>query len=143
MASKGKSDVKVLKGQEGAPLLSVLSTNNPTYILSRTKAENKVLDYVKRVRSWQSNARHSTFPSSSPPLDKPPIRRRGHLRQPERCRPQNGHAEDSPRARRKGRSLAKNIRYTLLSLAFLIISPYICGKFDQERPRFLSRTREI
>jgi hypothetical protein len=52
MASKAKSDVKVLKGQDGARLCSVLLTNDdPSYILSRTKAENKVLDYVKRVRS--------------------------------------------------------------------------------------------
>ena len=52
MSSKAKSDVKVLKGQDGAHLFSVLLTDNdPSYILSRTKAENKVLDYVKRVRS--------------------------------------------------------------------------------------------
>jgi hypothetical protein len=52
MASKVKSDVKVLKGQDGARLfLALLTNNDPSYILSRTKAENKVLDYVKRVRS--------------------------------------------------------------------------------------------
>ena len=52
MASKAKSDVKVLKGQDGARICSVLLPNDdPSYILSRTKAENKVLDYVKRVRS--------------------------------------------------------------------------------------------
>jgi hypothetical protein len=52
MTSKAKSDVKVLKGQDGARLSSVLLTNDdPSYILSRVKAENKVLDYVKRVSS--------------------------------------------------------------------------------------------
>lgn len=49
MASKAKSDVKVLKGQDGARL----TINQPMIRLtySRTKAENKVLDYVKRVRN--------------------------------------------------------------------------------------------
>jgi hypothetical protein len=52
MSSKAKSDVKVLKGQDGAHLFSAPLTNNEfSYILSRMKAENKVLDYVKRVRS--------------------------------------------------------------------------------------------
>jgi hypothetical protein len=94
----------------------LLTSNDPSYM--RTKAENKVLDYVKRVRIWQSNA--SMFSSSSPLLDKPSIRGRRHLRQPERRCPQNRHAEGPPRARRKGRAHAENIRYSLPSSHFLI-----------------------
>ena len=40
MASKGKSDVKVLKGQDGARLCSVLLTNNdPSYTLAHESGE--------------------------------------------------------------------------------------------------------
>ena len=49
MASKAKPDVKVLKGQDGARLLHYLPITIP-FTYSRTKAEHKVLDYVKRVR---------------------------------------------------------------------------------------------
>ncbi len=122
MASKAKSDVKVLKGQDGARFLLIRSLHNdPSYVLSRSKAENKVFDYVKRVRSFAvTNAPHSTCFSSLSLLDKPSIRRRRHLRQPERCRPQNSNAEDPPRARRKGRGHAENLRYCFFFSLFPI-----------------------
>ena len=124
MASKAKSDVKVLKGQDGAHLYQVLLVNNdPPYMLSCRKAENKVLDYIKRVLS---NTCHSTFSSSSPLLDKPPIRCRRHLRQSEGRRPQNSHAKDPYCARRKGRAHAENIRYSFLSRVSHHF-PYICA----------------
>ena len=49
MTSKAKSDVKALKGQDGTHFTLVY--NGRSYVPSRPKAENKVLDYIKRVRS--------------------------------------------------------------------------------------------
>ena len=52
------------------------------------------------------------FPHPHHPSDKPPIRRRRHLCQSQRRRPKNSYAEDPPRARRKGRGHAENLRYS-------------------------------
>jgi hypothetical protein len=49
MTSKAKSDVKALKGQDGARFFLVYDIRS--YMPLRPKAENKVLDYIKRVRS--------------------------------------------------------------------------------------------
>jgi hypothetical protein len=49
MTSKAKSDVKALKGQDGARFFLVYDIRS--YMPLRPKAENKILDYIKRVRS--------------------------------------------------------------------------------------------
>jgi hypothetical protein len=98
-------------------------SHHPPYMFFLSKAENKVLDYIKRVRRYQSNARSSP---SSPVLDKPSIWRRRHLCQPERCRPKNSHAEGTPCAGRKGRGHAENIRYSFLSRVSRYSLIYIC-----------------
>ena len=138
------------------PLLSSDATwhlkQNQTSKLSKDRTVRifRVVRYPRSIRSHTPSPRRkrrirssiisSGFAAGSPllliphcphpphPSDKPPIRRRGHLFQSQRRRPQNSHAEDPPRARRKGRGHAENLRYST-RLASPIPFPHSMRKF--------------
>ena len=88
MASKAKADVKVLKGQDGASYNPSLCHHS--YPLA-SEAENKVLDYIKRVRKSYSSFSLLMYraidrstahmaPSTYPPTSKAPSQKQPHRR---------------------------------------------------------------
>jgi hypothetical protein len=78
----------------------------------RLKAENKVLDYIKRVSSGayiQSGSLIALVIAI--PTDKPSIWRGRHLCQPQGCSSKASDTEDPARTSRKGRRDAEDVWY--------------------------------